>query len=171
MGFGLPSAMGVQFAYPEAVVACVTGEGSFMMNMQELSTCLQYGLPVKIINLNNQALGMVKQWQDMQYSGRHSSSTYSDSLPDFKTLVEAFGHHGIKVEQFDQLEAALEEAFSKEMQVKLVFVDVWVDPEEHVSNVGAVAPWQIWFSQEMKRSQNDRAYYFGSLENGAGALE
>ena len=97
MGFGLPSAMGVQFAYPEAVVACVTGEGSFMMNMQELSTCLQYGLPVKIINLNNQALGMVKQWQDMQYSGRHSSSTYSDSLPDFKTLVEAFGHHGIKV--------------------------------------------------------------------------
>ena len=132
MGFGLPSAMGVQFAYPEAVVACVTGEGSFMMNMQELSTCLQYGLPVKIINLNNQALGMVKQWQDMQYSGRHSSSTYSDSLPDFKTLVEAFGHHGIKVEQFDQLEAALEEAFSKEMRDKLVFVDVWVDPEEHV---------------------------------------
>ena len=132
MGFGLPSAMGVQFAYPEAVVACVTGEGSFMMNMQELSTCLQYGLPVKIINLNNQALGMVKQWQDMQYSGRHSSSTYSDSLPDFKTLVEAFGHHGIKVEQSDQLEAALEEAFSKEMRDKLVFVDVWVDPEEHV---------------------------------------
>ena len=132
MGFGLPSAMGVQFAYPEAVVACVTGEGSFMMNMQELSTCLQYGLPVKIINLNNQALGMVKQWQDMQYSGRHSSSTYSDSLPDFKTLVEAFGHRGIKVEQFDQLEVALEEAFSKEMRDKLVFVDVWVDPEEHV---------------------------------------
>ena len=132
MGFGLPSAMGVQFAYPEAVVACVTGEGSFMMNMQELSTCLQYALPVKIINLNNQALGMVKQWQDMQYSGRHSSSTYSDSLPDFKTLVEAFGHHGIKVEQFDQLEGALEEAFSEEMRDKLVFVDVWVDPEEHV---------------------------------------
>ena len=132
MGFGLPSAMGVQFAYPEAVVACVTGEGSFMMNMQELSTCLQYALPVKIINLNNQALGMVKQWQDMQYSGRHSSSTYSDSLPDFKTLVEAFGHHGIKVEQFDQLEEALEEAFSEEMRDKLVFVDVWVDPEEHV---------------------------------------
>ena len=75
---------------------------------------------------------MVKQWQDMQYSGRHSSSTYSDSLPDFKTLVEAFGHHGIKVEQFDQLEVALEEAFSKEMRDKLVFVDVWVDPEEHV---------------------------------------
>ena len=132
MGFGLPSAMGVQFAFPEAIVACVTGEGSFMMNMQELSTCLQYGLPVKIINLNNQALGMVKQWQDMQYSGRHSSSTYSDSLPDFKTLVEAFGHHGIKVEKHDQLWPALEQAFSKEMRDKLVFVDVWVDPEEHV---------------------------------------
>ncbi len=132
MGFGLPSAMGVQFAFPEAVVACVTGEGSFMMNMQELSTCLQYGLPVKIINLNNQALGMVKQWQDMQYSGRHSSSTYSDSLPDFKTLVEAFGHQGIKVEKHDELAPALQLAFSKEMRDKLVFVDVWVDPEEHV---------------------------------------
>ena len=97
MGFGLPAAMGVQMAFRDATVVCVTGEGSFMMNMQELSTCLQYGLPIKIVNLNNQALGMVKQWQDMQYGGRHSQSTYSDSLPDFKTLVEAFGHVGIKV--------------------------------------------------------------------------
>ena len=132
MGFGLPAAMGVQLAFPNSTVACVTGEGSIQMCIQELSTCLQYDLPIKIINLNNSALGMVKQWQDMQYSGRHSSSTYSDSLPDFKTLVEAFGHHGIKVEQFDQLEAAFEKAFSKEMRDKLVFVDVWVDPEEHV---------------------------------------
>jgi acetolactate synthase I/II/III large subunit len=132
MGFGLPSAMGVQFGHPDAVVACVTGEGSFMMNMQELSTCLQYGLPIKIINLNNQALGMVKQWQDMQYGGRHSQSTYSDSLPDFKTLVEAFGHVGIKVERAEDLESALQEAFSEKYRRKLVFVDVWVDRNEHV---------------------------------------
>ena len=132
MGFGLPSAMGVQMAQPDAVVACVTGEGSFMMNMQELSTCLQYGLPIKIINLNNQALGMVKQWQDMQYGGRHSQSTYSDSLPDFKTLVEAFGHVGIKVAEATELEDAMALAFSDTYKNRLVFVDVWVDPHEHV---------------------------------------
>jgi acetolactate synthase-1/2/3 large subunit len=132
MGFGLPAAMGVQFAFPDATVVCITGEGSFMMNMQELSTCLQYGLPVKIVNLNNQALGMVKQWQDMQYGGRHSQSTYSDSLPDFKTLVEAFGHVGIKVERAEDLEPALTQAFSPELKNRTVFVDIWVDPEEHV---------------------------------------
>ncbi len=132
MGFGLPSAMGVQMGNPEATVVCVTGEGSFMMNMQELSTCLQYGLPIKIINLNNQALGMVKQWQDMQYGGRHSQSTYSDSLPDFKTLIEAFGHVGIKVSDAADLDAAMEEAFSEKNKKRLVFVDVWVDPHEHV---------------------------------------
>jgi acetolactate synthase-1/2/3 large subunit len=132
MGFGLPAAMGVQFAHPGAVVVCVTGEGSFMMNMQELSTCLQYGLPIKIVNLNNQALGMVKQWQDMQYGGRHSHSTYSDSLPDFKTLVEAFGHVGIKVERPEDLQGAMREAFSDKLRNRLVFVDVWVDPSEHV---------------------------------------
>ena len=132
MGFGLPSAMGVQMGNPKSVVACVTGEGSFMMNMQELSTCLQYGLPIKIINLNNQALGMVKQWQDMQYGGRHSQSTYSDSLPDFKTLVEAFGHVGIRVSDATELNAAMEAAFSEENKNRLVFVDVWVDPHEHV---------------------------------------
>jgi len=132
MGFGLPAAMGVQVAFPDAQVACVTGEGSFMMNMQELSTCLQYGLPIKVVNLNNQALGMVKQWQDMQYGGRHSQSTYSDSLPDFKTLVEAFGHVGIKVNDVEELQPALERAFSPELKNRLVFVDVWVDPNEHV---------------------------------------
>ncbi len=132
MGFGLPAAMGVQFAYPDATVACVTGEGSFMMNMQELSTCLQYGLPIKIVNLNNQSLGMVKQWQDMQYGGRHSQSTYSDSLPDFKTLVEAFGHVGFKVEKGEDLEPAMREAFGKKLKSRTVFVDVWVDPHEHV---------------------------------------
>ena len=132
MGYGLPAAMGVQFAYPDATVACVTGEGSFMMNMQELSTCLQYGLPIKIINLNNQALGMVKQWQDMQYGGRHSQSTYSDSLPDFKALIEAFGHVGFKVEQGEDLEPVMREAFSPELKSRTVFVDVWVDTHEHV---------------------------------------
>ena len=132
MGFGLPAAMGVQFAYPDATVACVTGEGSFMMNMQELSTCLQYGLPIKIIALNNQALGMVKQWQDMQYGGRHSNSTYSDSLPDFKTLVEAFGHVGFKVTSAADLDPVMREAFSSKLKDKTVFVDVWVDPHEHV---------------------------------------
>jgi len=132
MGFGLPAAMGVQFAYPDATVACVTGEGSFMMNMQELSTCLQYGLPIKIVNLNNQALGMVKQWQDMQYGGRHSQSTYADSLPDFKTLVEAFGHVGFKVERVEDLEPVMAEAFGEELKRRTVFVDVWVDPHEHV---------------------------------------
>ena len=132
MGFGLPAAMGVQFAHPGAVVACVTGEGSFMMNMQELSTCLQYALPIKIVNLNNQALGMVKQWQDMQYGGRHSQSTYSDSLPDFKTLVEAFGHVGFKVEQGADLEGVMRESFGPKLKNRLVFIDVWVDPNEHV---------------------------------------
>ena len=132
MGFGLPSAMGVQFAFPEAVVACVTGEGSFMMNMQELSTCLQYGLPIKIVNLNNQALGMVKQWQDMQYGGRHASSTYSESLPDFKTLAESFGHVGFRVERVSDVRPVLEEAFSPALKGKLVLIDVWVDPNEHV---------------------------------------
>ncbi|MDG2276460.1 MAG: acetolactate synthase 3 large subunit [Pseudomonadales bacterium] len=132
MGFGLPAAMGVQMAYPDATVACVTGEGSFMMNMQELSTCLQYGLPIKILNLNNQALGMVKQWQDMQYGGRHSHSTYSDSLPDFKTLVEAFGHVGFKVTNASELEPVMAEAFGDKLRQRLVFIDVWVDPHEHV---------------------------------------
>lgn len=132
MGFGLPSAMGVQMAFPDAKVACVTGEGSFMMNAQEMSTCLQYGLPIKIVCLNNQALGMVKQWQDMQYGGRHSQSTYSDSLPDFKTLAEAYGHTGIRVESADDLDAAMDETFSEANARRLVLLDVAVDPAEHV---------------------------------------
>ena len=132
MGFGLPAAMGVQFAFPDACVTCVTGEGSFMMNMQELSTCLQYGLPIKIINLNNQALGMVKQWQDMQYGGRHSQSTYSDSLPNFQALIEAFGHVAFKIEDPTELKPVFERVFGDEFRNKLVFVDVWVDPDEHV---------------------------------------
>ena len=130
MGFGLPAAMGVKFAFPDETVACVTGEGSIQMCIQELSTCTQYGLPIKIINLNNRALGMVKQWQDMQYGGRYSSILYEDSLPDFVKLAESFGHVGMKVEKLSELEAAMEECFS--LKDKLVFLDVYVDPDEHV---------------------------------------
>ena len=129
MGFGLPAAMGVQVAYPDAQVVCITGEGSIQMNIQELSTCSQYELPVKIINLNNRALGMVRQWQDMQYEGRHSHS-YMDSIPDFKGLVEAYGHVGISIKTPGELRAGLEEAFAQ--KDRLVFVDIEVDPNEHV---------------------------------------
>ena len=130
MGFGLPSAMGVKFAFPDEDVVCVTGEGSIQMCIQELSTCMQYGLPVKIINLNNRALGMVKQWQDMQYGGRYSSILYEDSLPDFVKLAESYGHFGMKVEDISELEERMDECIS--MKDKLVFMDVYVDPDEHV---------------------------------------
>ena len=130
MGFGFPAAMGAQFAHPDAVCVCITGEGSIQMNQQELATCMQYQLPIKIVCLNNQALGMVKQWQDMQYGGRHSHSTYAESLPDFTKLVEAYGHVGFKIEKFADLQDKLEQAFA--LKDKLVFVDVMVDPDEHV---------------------------------------
>jgi acetolactate synthase-1/2/3 large subunit len=129
MGFGLPAAMGALFAFPEETVVCVTGEASIQMNIQELSTCMQYGLPVKILNINNRSLGMVKQWQDMQYEGRHSHS-YMDSLPDFVKLAEAYGHVGIKITDPAKLESGLREAMA--MKDKLVFIDVYVDPSEHV---------------------------------------
>jgi len=130
MGFGLPAAIGVQLAHPGSVVACITGEGSIQMCIQELSTCLQYGLPLKIININNQSLGMVKQWQDMQYGGRLSESTYQGSLPDFIALTESFGHVGMKVEKYEDLQKSMEECFK--MTDKLVFMDIYVDPDEHV---------------------------------------
>lgn len=129
MGFGLPAAMGVKLAFPKADVACVTGEGSIQMCIQELSTCKQYDLPIKIININNQALGMVRQWQDLEYQGRHSHS-YMDSLPDFVKLTEAYGHVGMKVTKASDLEAAMREAFS--LKDRLVFMDIYVDPNEHV---------------------------------------
>lgn len=129
MGFGLPAAMGIKLHFPEEVVVCVTGEGSIQMNIQELSTCSQYDLPVKIINLNNQSLGMVRQWQDMNYEARHSQS-YMKSLPDFMALVKAYGHEGITIRKPEELQAGLEKAFA--MKDKLVFVDIYVDPYEHV---------------------------------------
>jgi acetolactate synthase-1/2/3 large subunit len=130
MGFGLPAAMGVQLAYPDMAVACVTGEGSIQMNIQELSTCKQYNTPVKIINLRNNYLGMVKQWQDMQYEGRYAMSTYEDSLPDFVKLAEAYGHVGIQIDKLEDLDTKMEEAFA--LKDKLVFLDIHIDPMEHV---------------------------------------
>ncbi|EPJ46154.1 MAG: acetolactate synthase 3 catalytic subunit [Osedax symbiont Rs1] len=129
MGFGFPAAMGVKMNFPEADVACVTGEGSIQMNIQELSTCSQYNIPVKIICLNNGSLGMVRQWQDMNYESRHSHS-YMESLPDFVKLAEAYGHVGMKVDKYEDLEDAMRRAFA--MKDKLVFMDITVDPHEHV---------------------------------------
>ena len=130
MGFGLPAAMGVKLAFPDMDVACVTGEGSIQMNIQELSTCTQYNTAVKIINLRNNYLGMVKQWQDMQYEGRYAMSTYEDSLPDFVKLMEAYGHVGIQVKELAELDARMEEAFA--MKDRVVFLDIIIDPMEHV---------------------------------------
>jgi len=129
MGFGFPAAMGAKLACPDQVVCCVTGDGSIQMNIQELSTCLQYGIPVKIIALNNRSLGMVKQWQKMFYGGRQSHS-YMDSLPDFVKLAEAYGHVGIRVDHPDDLDGALEQCFA--LKDRLVFMDIAVDPDEHV---------------------------------------
>ena len=151
MGFGLPAAMGVKLAFPKVEVVCVTGEGSIQMCIQELSTCLQYNLPIKIININNEALGMVRQWQDMNYGGRHSASTYSDSLPDFVKLTQSYGHVGLKVTKKSQLKKTLEKAFA--MKDRLVFVDVYVDPNEHVYPM-LVAPngsmKDMWISKNTK---------------------
>ena len=151
MGFGLPSAMGAKLAFPEEEVICITGEGSIQMCIQELSTCAQYKLPIKIFNINNLALGMVKQWQDMNYDGRHSSISYEDSLPDFVKLAESFGHVGIKITKNSQLQDGIEEALS--YKDKLVFVDIYVDPDEHVYPM-LVAPEgsmkDMWLDKDLK---------------------
>lgn len=129
MGFGLPAAMGVKLNFPDEEVVCVTGEGSIQMNIQELSTCLQYNLPVKVILLNNESLGMVRQWQDLNYESRHSES-YMTSLPDFTKLVESYGHVGLEVKKPEELKGTLEKAFA--MKDRLVFINIYVDPHEHV---------------------------------------
>jgi len=129
MGFGLPAAMGVKLAYPDAHVACVTGEASIQMCIQELSTCLQYRLPIKIVNLNNRYLGMVRQWQEFFYEGRYSMS-YMDALPDFVKLAEAYGHVGMRIEKPSDVEAAMKEAFA--MKDRLVFLDFITDQTENV---------------------------------------
>ena len=129
MGVGLPYAMAAKLAFPEQQVVCITGEASIQMCIQELSTCKQYGLNVKILCLNNRALGMVKQWQDMNYEGRHSSS-YVESLPDFPKLMEAYGHVGIQIDHADELESKLAEAMA--INDKCVFINVMIERSEHV---------------------------------------
>ncbi len=129
MGFGLPAAMGVQLAHPGEDVVCVTGEGSIMMCIQELSTCKQYDLPIKIVNLNNRYLGMVRQWQEFFYDRRYSH-TYIDSIPDFVKLAEAYGHVGMKIEDPGDVDGALREAMA--MKDRLVFMDFITDQQENV---------------------------------------
>lgn len=131
MGFGLPAALGVKLALPQATVICITGDGSIQMNIQELSTARQYNLAILIVNLNNSSLGMVKQWQDMIYSGRHSHS-YMDSLPNFVSLVESYGHIGLKINKNEELEEKLNFALKKLSEGNLVFVDIQIDHSEHV---------------------------------------
>ncbi len=129
MGVGLPYAMGVKLAHPDAEVACITGEGSIQMCIQELSTCQQYHVPVKVINLNNRYLGMVRQWQEIEYESRYAES-YMDSLPDFVKLAEAYGHVGMLISKPADVEPALREAFK--MKDRLVFMDFITDREENV---------------------------------------
>ena len=129
MGFGMPAAMGVQLAFPDATVACITGEASFVMCVQELSTCLQYGLPLKIVNLNNRYMGMVRQWQEFFYDRRYSHS-YIDSLPDFVKLAESFGHVGMLIEKPGDVDGAIAEALA--MTDRLVLMDFITDQTENV---------------------------------------
>mgnify|MGYP001815092086 FL=1 len=129
MGFGLPAAMGVQLGNPGETVACITGEGSIQMCIQELSTCLQYNLPIKIVNLNNRYLGMVRQWQEFFYQGRYAMS-YLESLPDFVKLAESYGHVGMQITKPADVEAALNEAIA--MKDRLVFMDFITDQSENV---------------------------------------
>jgi len=129
MGVGLPYAMGIKLAKPQADVFCITGEGSIQMCIQELSTCLQYKTPVKIVSLNNRYLGMVRQWQQLDYGGRYSHS-YMDALPDFVKLAEAYGHVGLLVESPADVEGALREAIR--LKDRTVFLDIRTDQTENV---------------------------------------
>jgi acetolactate synthase-1/2/3 large subunit len=129
MGFGLPAAMGVQFAHPDATVACITGEGSIQMCIQELSTCTQYHLPIKVVNLNNGYLGMVRQWQEFFYQKRYAMS-YMESLPDFVKLAESYGHVGMQITRPGDVEGALIEAMK--LKDRLVFMDFLTDRNENV---------------------------------------
>ena len=131
MGVGLPYAMGVQLAYPDAQVACITGESSIQMCIQELSTCKQYRIPVKVVTLNNRYMGMVRQWQEFFYGSRYAES-YMESLPDFVKLAEAYGHVGMRIDRPEDVEAALKEAFSPALKERLVFMDFQTDQKENV---------------------------------------
>jgi len=131
MGVGLPYAMGVQLAFPDAQVACITGESSIQMNIQELSTCKQYRIPVKVVTLNNGYMGMVRQWQEFFYGSRYAES-YMESLPDFVKLAESYGHIGMRIDKPEGVEAALKEAFSPALKERMVFMDFQTDPTENV---------------------------------------
>ena len=131
MGVGLPYAMGAQLAFPDEKIACVTGEASIQMCIQELSTCKQFHLPIKIINLNNRYMGMVRQWQEFFYENRYAES-YMDALPDFVKLAESYGHIGMKIEKPSDVEPALKEAFSQKLKERLVFMDFITDQKENV---------------------------------------
>lgn len=150
MGFGLPAAMGAKLAQPDSEVVCITGEGSIQMCIQELSTCAQHNLPVKIVNLNNSALGMVRQWQDMQYSGRYAQSLYEDSLPDFVALSEAYGHLGVKITRYEDLHSELEKYFA--LKDRTVFLDICVDKSEHVypMQISGGSMRDLWLSKTEK---------------------
>jgi len=154
MGFGLPAAMGVQLAHPDEVVVCITGDASIIMCIQELSTCLQYGLPIKVINLNNRYMGMVRQWQEFFYDCRYSHS-YMDALPNFVSLAESFGHVGMRIESPQDVEFMLKEAL--DMKNRLVFIDIKTDHTENVypmiasgkgHNEMVLQPWQGGEQQE-----------------------
>ena len=149
MGFGLPAALGVQMAFPEAQVACITGEASFVMCVQEMSTCLQYGLPIKIISLNNRYMGMVRQWQEFFYDRRYSHS-YMDALPDFVKLAESFGHVGMRIEKPGDVDAAIAEAFA--LKDRLVLMDFITDQRENVYPMIAAGKGQ----HEMHLAPDDR---------------
>lgn len=146
MGFGFPAAVGVKLAHPDSTVVCVTGDGSIQMNIQELSTCMQYQIPIVIVSLNNRSLGMVKQWQKMFYGGRQSQS-YMESVPDFVKLAEAYGHVGIQVSHPEQLDEAFDWALAQ--RERLVFMDILVDPEEHVypMQIKAGTMQDMWLSK------------------------
>lgn len=129
MGFGLPAAIGVKLAHPDADVACVTGEASIQMCIQELATALQYRTGIKIINLNNGYMGMVRQWQEFSYESRYSQS-YLETIPDFVRLAESYGHVGLRIDNPQDVRGALEEAFR--MKDRTVFLDFLTDPSENV---------------------------------------
>lgn len=164
MGVGLPYAMGAKLANPDKTVACVTGEGSIQMNIQELSTCNQYGLPLKIINLNNRYLGMVRQWQEMYYGNRYSQ-TYMDSIPDFVKLAEAYGHVGMKIEKTADVEPALIEAFK--LKDRLVFMDFYTDRNQNVypmvGNGKGLDEMELPPHMSGKKEEDSRSRDYGNL--------
>jgi len=155
MGFGLPAAMGVQFAHPKETVVCVTGEASIQMCIQELSTCKQYDLPIKIVNLNNRYMGMVRQWQEFFYESRYSHS-YMDALPDFQKLAEAYGHVGMRIEKPADVEGALIEGLK--LKDRLVFMDFITDQNENVYPMVAAGKGhhEMHVSPSQARAMEDR---------------